>query len=117
MAWRCSCGDVANRIRPGPARPDHIRPPGPAQLDHWDAAAAPAAAAKGVGGRRGWRGREERWEVGREGGWGGDVAMSGRRAVSTASVVEAGSNSAAARQRSEGVFRAYACEEACLAGD
>jgi hypothetical protein len=58
--------------------------------------------------------------VGREGGWGGDVAKSGRRAVSTASVVEAGSNSAAARQRSEGVFRAYvppACEEACLAGD
>ena len=29
-------------------------------------------------------------------GWGGDVAKSGSRAVSTVSVVEAGSNSAAA---------------------
>ena len=55
--------------------------------------------------------------MGREGGWGGDVAKSGRRAVSTASVVGASSNSAAARQRSEGVFRAYACEEVILAGD
>jgi len=115
-----------NPALPGPAGPHPARlgrntsgpaRPSPARLDHWDAAAAPAAAAKGVGGRRGWRGREERGEVGRVGGWGGDVAKSGRRAESTASVVEAGSNSAAATQRSEGVFRAYACEEACLAGD
>ncbi len=45
--------------------------------------------------------------MGRGWGVGGDVAKSGHRAVSTASVVEAGSNSAAARQRSEEVFRAY----------
>ena len=69
-----------NPALPGPAGPHPARlgrntsgpaRPSPARLDHWDAAAAPAAAAKGVGGRRGWRGREERWEVGRVGGGGG----------------------------------------------
>jgi hypothetical protein len=128
LAWRCSCGDVANRIRPCPARPDHIRPgsagthparPGPARPG-WTTGTPPprrrrrrrALVGGGAGGEERRGGRWEGW-----GGWGGDVAKSGRRAVSTASVAEAGSNSAAATQRSEGVFRAYACEEACLAGD
>ena len=51
---------------------------------------------------------EKRGEAGgRVGRWGGDVAKSGSRAVSTVSVIEAGSNSTTARQRSEGVICAY----------
>ena len=58
MAGRCSCGDVANRIRPGPARPDHIRP-GPAQ----PGPAGPLGRRRRTGG--GGEGRW--WEEGLEG--------------------------------------------------